>query len=141
MDEVRERIVNKFVGVIIKEHSPRRIYIEIDYKKAKDLARFLFKEEGMRLSTATGMDSRKGFELLYHFSLDKTGVFYTVRTFVPKDSPKMPSIASFLPAAEWIEREMHEILGVDFEGHPDLKPLLSDEELPWRKKQPLRKHK
>lgn len=141
MNQLTEKIVNKFQGVAIKEHSPRRIYVEIDRDKARELAEFLFKEEGMRLSTATGMDTRKGFELLYHFSLDKTGVFYTMRVFVPKDDPKMPSIASFLPAADWIEREMHELLGVEFEGHPNLQPLLTDEELVWEKKQPLRKYK
>jgi NADH-quinone oxidoreductase subunit C len=42
----------------------------------------------------------------------------------------LESIAEICPAAEWIEREIWELLGVEFEGHPDLRHLLLDDNWP-----------
>ena len=44
--------------------------------------------------------------------------------------PVLDSIAGVCPAAEWIEREIWELLGVDFRGHPDLRHLLLDDHWP-----------
>lgn len=121
-----EEISNKFPEVSIKIHSKRRTYIRIPKEGVYDFAKFLF-EKGLRLSTATGIDTREGIEILYHFTDDPAGTYYNIKTLVPKDDPKIKSLADFLPAANWIEREIHELLGVDFVGHPNLKPLLTAE--------------
>ena len=42
----------------------------------------------------------------------------------------LESIAEMCPAAEWIEREIWELLGVQFEGHPDMRHLLLDDSWP-----------
>lgn len=130
MNELEKEIQEKFRVINIKRHSPKRVYIEIDKERAHELARFLYEEKGFRLATATGTDTRRGLEILYHFSSDKTGVIYSVRTVVPRDNPKITSLATFLPAANWIEREMWELLGIEFEGHPNLKRLLTAEDFP-----------
>ena len=133
-----DEIKKKFKGVRVKKHSPRRFYSEIDRERLPDLGRFLYEEKGCRLSTATGTDTRRGLEVMYHFGLDKTGVIYSIRAVVPKDDPKIKSLATFLPAADWIEREMRELLGIEFEGHPNPKPLLTSEDWP-RDRYPLRR--
>jgi NADH-quinone oxidoreductase subunit C len=130
MNELEKEIQEKFKVTNIKKHSPKRVYIEIDKERAHELARFLYEEKGFRFSTATGTDTRRGYEILYHFSFDKTGIIYSVRTVVPKDNPKIASLATFLPAANWIEREMWELIGIEFEGHPNLKRLLTAEDFP-----------
>jgi len=130
MNELEKEIQDTFKGISIKRHSPKRVYIEIDKEGAHELARFLYEEKGCRLVTATGTDTRKGYEILYHFSMDKTGIIYSVRTVVPKDNPKIMTLASFLPATNWIEREIWELLGIEFEGHPNLKRLLTAEDFP-----------
>lgn len=84
----------------------------------------------MRLSIATGIDTRDGIEIIYHFTFDEAGTYYNIKTLIPKDDVKIKSLATFLPAANWIEREIHELLGVDFIGHPNLKPLLTAETWP-----------
>ncbi len=138
MSELREEIKKRFAGVKISEHTPKRVYIEVDREQISEVAMFFLKEHGARFAIATGTDTRRGFEILYHFSHDPTGVIYSVRIFAPKDDPKVTSLASWLPAAEWIEREIHELLGVDFEGHPNLIPLLTAEDWP-RDRHPLRR--
>jgi len=134
----KEEIEKRFRDAKIHVHSPKRIYVEIEPGQITEMAQFFFREAGARFAIATGTDTRFGFEILYHFAHDPTGVMYSVRINVPKDEPKVASLGAWLPAARWIEREMHELLGIDFEGHPNLKPLLTAEDWP-RDRYPLRR--
>lgn len=128
--ELLDKIKERFPEVEIKIHSPRRTYLKIDRNKVYEFAHYLYSELKCRLSIATGIDTREGIEILYHFSHDPSGTYYNIKTIVPKDDPKIKSLADFLPAANWIEREIHELLGVNFEGHPNLVPLLTAEDWP-----------
>ena len=47
-----------------------------------------------------------------------------LKTDAPYDDPVVPSVASVWRAADWYEREAHDLFGVIFDGHPDLSPLL-----------------
>ncbi|MGQ9464956.1 MAG: NADH-quinone oxidoreductase subunit C [bacterium] len=129
-EEILNKIKERFPDTEIKIHSPRRTYLKIQREKVYDFARYLFLDLGFRLSIATGIDTRDGIEIIYHFSHDPSGTYYNIKTIVPKDDPKIKSLADFLPAANWIEREIHELLGVNFEGHPNLIPLLTAEDWP-----------
>ncbi|MEO0185782.1 MAG: NADH-quinone oxidoreductase subunit C [candidate division WOR-3 bacterium] len=129
-EEILNEIKKRFAEVEIKIHSPRRTYIKINRERVYEFAKYLFYELGCRLSIATGIDTRDGIEILYHFSHDASGTYYNIKTLIPKDDPKIRSLADFLPAANWIEREIHELLGVDFVGHPNLIPLLTAEDWP-----------
>ncbi len=120
----------KYPGLDVKVHTPRRVYLTIDRAHAYDLSRFLFEEKGCRLSIATGIDTRRGIEIMYNFSHDASGTYYNVKTVVPKDDLSIKSLTDFLPAANWIEREIRELLGVDFIGHPNLTPLLTPDDWP-----------
>lgn len=114
-------------GLGIVEHNARRFYIRIPRERLADAARHLHRDCGMRLAICTGIDTREGFEVLYHFSDDRAGVFYTLKVLAPKDDARIDSLGSWLPAAAWVEREMHELLGIDFPGHPALDPLLTSD--------------
>jgi NADH-quinone oxidoreductase subunit C len=127
---ILEEVGKKFPDATVKIHAPRRTYIKVPRDQVHSLAKFLFKEKGCRLSIATGIDTREGIEIIYHFTLDEAGTYYNIKTVVPKDDLTIKSLTSFLPAANWIEREIHELLGVDFTGHPNLKPLLTAETWP-----------
>jgi len=128
--EILDEIGARFPDASVKIHAPRRTYVSVPRDDVHELARFLFKEKSCRLAIATGIDKRDGIEILYHFSHDPSGTFYNIKTLVPKDDPTIKSLTDFLPAANWIEREIHELLGVDFAGHPNLVPLLTAETWP-----------
>jgi NADH:ubiquinone oxidoreductase subunit C len=53
-----------------------------------------------------------------------------VRPLLPRDEPEIESIANLCTAAEWVEREMWELLGIRFRNHPDMRHLLLDEDWP-----------
>lgn len=134
--EIKEKFGDKLE---VFEKSAKRIYIRVDKKDAKALVRWMLLDLGARFSIATGIDTRTGIEILYHMAFDQLGLIVSVRTLVEKPELEMESFTDFMPAADWIEREIHEMLGVNFVGHPNLKRLLLPDDwpegvYPYRKK-------
>lgn len=130
---IREEIKEKLSPVMIKwdEHSLRRTYVSIRQKDLKTAVTKLFKESGLRFITASGQENPDGFEILYHFSVDTSGEVISLRVNLEdKKNPKIDSITPIIIGAEWIEREIWELLGINFTGHPNLKRLLLAEEWP-----------
>ncbi len=95
------------------------------------------------LRNIAGVDyGEEGMALKYHFYSFRRG--HTVQVTVPTSTghPVVPSITSLYPAANWHEREASEMFGFAFEGHPNLKNLLLEEDLhihPLLKAHPLQK--
>ena len=88
------------------------------------------------VSTITGMDLQKQIAILYHFDVKETTV--TVKVVVPTANPEVDSITQLIPGATLYEREVFDMLGVRFKGHPKLERLLLPEDFPKRV-YPLRK--
>jgi len=128
-DKIKERLDKKIIAW--EEKSAKRIYFSVAKEEIFQTVKFLFRELGLRFVIASGMQTPTGFEILYHFSDDSTGVIYSVRIRLEdKEHPQVESITPIFPAAEWIEREMWEMLGINFRGHPNLKRLLLAEDWP-----------
>ncbi|MDI6756956.1 MAG: NADH-quinone oxidoreductase subunit C, partial [Endomicrobiia bacterium] len=137
-----DNILAEKAGVIKKsfEKNPRRWYLDIEKSALEDMARYIFKTLGLRFSITTAIDTREDIELLYHFSDDASGDVITLRVFAgSREKPEMPSLAPLAKAFEWIEREINEMFGVDFNGHPDMKRLLLSDDWPSGK-YPLRQN-
>jgi Ni,Fe-hydrogenase III component G len=126
-----EKVKQKFGDKIaIEERKPRRIYISAPAELAGEVVTYLVRDQKGRLSTLTGVDTPIGIELLYHVALDKEGVVITVRTLAHKPELRIASITPQVPAANWVEREVHEMLGVEFVGHPKMETLLLPDDWP-----------
>jgi len=137
---ILEKIKDKLDSKIIDwhEHSEKRMYFSVKPQDIKEVAGLLFNDLSLRFIIASGQDTPKGIEILYHFSFDKTGQIFSARVLIEdKNNPSIESIAPLFKGAEWIEREMWELLGINFIGHPNLKRLLLAEEWP-EGKYPLR---
>jgi Ni,Fe-hydrogenase III component G len=139
-DAVIQGIKAKFGGAILDvyEKSPARTYITVDPGRLPDIAEYLYKDLGCRFSIATGMHMAQAIEILYHFPLDAAHRFLNLRVILDPDKPAVESLASRVPATEWIEREIHELLGVEFKNHPDMRHLLLADDWP-ADNHPLRK--
>ena len=112
----------------IEQPSERRAYVDIQAACVKDFARFVFDDLGARLITVTGVETTRGMELLYHFSFDFAGVIVTLRAVVTMPEPRIDSITDIVDGAEYIEREIADLLGVEFVGHPNpVRFLLADD--------------
>jgi NADH-quinone oxidoreductase subunit C len=118
------RVIEEENGKIISEKK-KRVYFEVEASNIKKVASKLF-EMGLRLSTMSAIENKDNFEVIYHFSDDSTGYYFCPKVFVELKKPIVPSVANEIKGAIWIEREIHELFGVDFKGHPNLKPLLKE---------------
>jgi NADH:ubiquinone oxidoreductase subunit C len=73
----------------------------------------------------------EGFEIIYHFSFDQRGQVFSARVILKEEKqPEIDSISPIFPGAEWVEREIWEMLGINFKGHPNLKRLLLADDWP-----------
>ncbi len=119
--------------------SPTRIYVDIDISDFLLWIQFLLNKLSSRFITASAVDTPRGkIEILYHFAFYELPQVLSLRVSIPKENPEIESIAPFLKAGEWIEREMAELFGIRFLHHPNLKKLLLPEDWP-EGKYPLRR--
>jgi len=138
-DKIKERLSDKILAWY--ETSVKRIYFSIDKKHIEETVKIMFKDLGLRFITASATDLPSVFEIIYHFSNDPAGEIYSVRVLIEdKAKPEIDSISNLFPGAEWIEREIWEMLGINFKGHKNLKKLLladdwSEGKYPLRNKQ------
>ena len=123
------QIKDKLISI---EHQPHdRIYLLCESENSYAVNKFVFEDIGARFCIVTGVDSDDCFEILYHYSYDQTGCVITIKAFIrDRENPAIESITPLLPGAEWIEREIHDILGIDFKNHPNLKRLILADDWP-----------
>lgn len=95
------------------------------------------------LRNIVGIDmEEEGLECKYQFYSFRHGHAVQVTVPTPPGNAHIPSLAGLYPAADWHEREAAEMLGFVFDGHPDLRNLLLEEDLrihPLLKAHPLQK--
>ena len=84
------------------------------------------------------------FAVVYHLLSLANNARVRVRAFAPDDDfPVMPSVVELWPAVNWFEREAFDLYGIVFEGHPDLRRILTDYGFvghPFRKDFPISGH-
>ena len=125
LSEIKDKLTK------IEEPIDNRIYLYCEAENSYAVNKFLFEEVPLRFVIATGIDSDDCFEIIYHYSYDETGCVVNLKTFIrDHENPQVESIAPFLPAAEWIEREMHDLLGIEFKNHPDMRRLILADDWP-----------
>jgi len=123
-----ENITKRFGEYIdqVAVRNDRRATLTIHKEKIIEIADYLFRQSDWRFIIASAMESKQGIEILYHFSNDQSGLILNVRVVLDKEKPAIESLTCLFEAASWIEREMHEILGIDFLHHPNLEKLISE---------------
>lgn len=85
-------------------------------------------------------DAKDRFGLVYLLANAQTAERITVRCFLNDPEPTAPSVVSLWEGANWLEREVWDLFGIRFSGHPDLRRIVLPEEFtahPLRKDYPL----
>lgn len=142
---------------------------ELQQKFGSDISESVFRDNrridvpsGRVFEILSGLKSDFGFDMLidltavdyleYEGAKDRFGVVYLllnvttgerliVRTAVNLPDPVLPSVYSLWRGSDWMEREVFDMFGIRFEGHPDLRRILMPEEFeafPLRKDYPLK---
>ena len=81
-----------------------------------------------RLLDVTVVDRGEAFEVVYRLNSLQTDRDLVVRVTLPAEDPRLPSVSGIWESALFGEREVQDMFGVVFEGHPDPRPVLAPEE-------------
>jgi NADH-quinone oxidoreductase subunit C len=76
------------------------------------------------LRNVTGVDYETHMEVVYFVINLETKREYAIKIRTDREQPSVPSAVPVWPSADWPEREIYDLLGVDFPGHPDLRRIM-----------------
>jgi Ni,Fe-hydrogenase III large subunit/Ni,Fe-hydrogenase III component G len=116
---------------------PRKVFVRVNAGVHRDALKILLDEdESTGISAITGVDLGKTIELMYHVRTHGTVV--TIRTEVRREDARIKSVTDLIPGANFHEREVADLFGVTFEGHPNPRRLILSDNWP-KNLFPLRK--
>jgi NADH-quinone oxidoreductase subunit C len=118
-DAVMEAFINEKDG-----HLP---YIIIHPSKWAECAEVLRHHEEFKLDylrNVAGVDMETHLEVVYHFLSMETKNEFCVKVRTDREAPSVPSVTPVWATANWNEREIYDLFGIDFPGHPDLRRIM-----------------
>ena len=142
-----ETVRSKFPDAVLETHSFRGDETVVVKKEAlAAAAAFLRDELGfdmlMDLTAADYLPREPRYELVCHFYSTRHNYRLRLKCPVGGEQPAVASLTPLWPGANWFEREVWDMYGIKFEGHPDLRRVLmydGFEGHPLRKDYPLKK--
>ncbi|MCX7049800.1 MAG: NADH-quinone oxidoreductase subunit C [Candidatus Sumerlaeota bacterium] len=145
VQNIYNRLTERFgaEGIALAENAsdPKRgdACVRVPPKKIRDIVLFLRDAPGLKFEQVlmvTGLDCADHIDVVYHLRSYSEPATVALKASVPRDGGAVPSIADIHPAADWHERETFDLIGVRFDGHPNLRRILLPED--WEG-YPLRK--
>lgn len=131
-----ERFPGKVLEVVERKPDP---YAVVDPAAIVELSRSLYDDPDFAmdcLSNQTGVDYKDRIEVVYHLFSYRHRHHCVLKVKLPRDNPEVATVEEVWRAANWMEREIFDLLGVNFTGHSDLRRILMPEDWPGY---PLRK--
>lgn len=127
-DLIIEKLQKKFKSEVLEVSvkNDKRIIVTVESDSLPGIAAYLYKEAGLRFIIASALHTRRGFEIHYHFSRDSDGLILNLHVILNTDNPEIESLSNMFNASNWIEREMHELFGINFLNHPNQEKLISE---------------
>jgi len=127
-EETPEKIETEKVSIVREKGLGYTLTIERENLKQVALG---LSESGFDLfQFVSATDFPDSIKLIYRIysTKIKNKVSIFIKTELPKSDPVVDSVVSIWPAANWHEREMYDLFGVKFKGHPDLRRLFMPED-------------
>lgn len=120
------RFGDKISAAFASDKHPR-VHVEAGNWRA--LAEFLRRDPSLQLdwlANLTGVDyvADEKFAVVYDLWSYDLRHSFAVKVFCPREDPHVPTVADLWRAADWQEREAYDMLGIVFDGHPDLRRIL-----------------
>jgi Ni,Fe-hydrogenase III component G len=124
IEKLKENFESGITEVVKK--SEKRATVSIRPDLILKVAEYLYRTSGFRFIIASALHTKRGFEIHYHFSMDSTGLVLNIHVILDKENPQIESLSNMFNASNWIEREMHELFGINFINHPNQEKLISE---------------
>jgi NADH-quinone oxidoreductase subunit C len=147
-----QRLGDRFAGAVVETHAWRGDHtLVIDRGALLDLLGTCRDDDALAFDLLTdltavdylrfpGREDGPRFEVVYHLYSTRHNHRLRVKVRVDEDDAVVPTAVDVWPIANWFEREVWDMFGIRFEGHPDLRRLLMYEEFvghPLRKDYPI----
>jgi len=149
--QLKEFFAKNFEGAVIKEidfRDQQSFYIRKEY--LHDICDALFRDSELDvkfLSDITAVDwvgtadEKEGrFEVIYNLFSLKNKYRFFLKVRLNGENPEIDTISTIWATADWLEREVYDLMGIRFLGHPDLRKILTPDDLeghPLRRDFPL----
>jgi len=140
-DELRDFIVEHFEGKLTLLDTGRYDpFFEVKPADLVETARALRDDEQLRfdfLCCISGVDTGERFEVVYSLASTINCYRVDIKLFLPYDAAEVDSLIDIWLGANWFEREVWELYGINIRNHPNLTRFLLPED--WNQGHPMRK--
>lgn len=146
MHPLLETLTAKFPEAVLSVHEDQArgdLSVRVAASRILEVARFLHDDPSAAFDHITDIcsadypDDPERFEVIYHFLSLPHSRRIRIKARVPEDDPAIDSVAGIWQGANFMEREVYDLMGIRFKGHPDLRRILMPED--YEEGYPLRK--
>ena len=146
MHPLLDTIKSRFPEAVLAVHEDKQrgdLSVRVAAPRLLEVARFLHDDPAAAFDHITDIcsadypDDQERFEVIYHFLSLPHGIRIRVKARVTEEHPVVPSITGIWKGADFMEREVFDLMGIKFSGHPDLRRILMPED--YDEGHPLRK--
>ena len=129
IDEVAERLAGDFDGdlVDVRVQEPDTVVAQADRGRLHDVAVRLRGLDGLAYESCNfvaAVDLGAALETVYHLYSFASNTYLELHVELPRAKPVVDTVCDVWEAANWHEREAWDMMGIRFEGHPDLRRIL-----------------
>ncbi len=146
MHPLLDTIKSRFPEVVLAVQEDKQrgdLSVRVAAPRLLEVARFLHDDPAAAFDHITDIcsadypDDPERFEVIYHFLSLPHGIRIRVKARVTEEHPVVPSVTGIWKGADFMEREVYDLMGIKFNGHPDLRRILMPED--YDEGHPLRK--
>lgn len=128
MDDIRRQLKKLLKKDFMEEHCDHynRFFIRSEPTRIKEITQLLVEKlDGKLVAISANDEGIKGFDVVYHFdfSHQEKSLHVSMKIRLPRKNPVIDSITNIAWSANWAERELMDLMGIKFEGHPDPRKL------------------
>ncbi|HEY6011712.1 MAG TPA: NADH-quinone oxidoreductase subunit C [Nitrospirota bacterium] len=150
--QIAKMIEEKFAGQVLATTTyAGQVSVSLKKDMIKDVCLYLRNEPSLRMDhladlTAVDFSTYPGdpgprFEVVYNMISTVYHHRMRLKVRLPEDDPRIDTVSAVWQTANWHERETYDLMGIKFDGHPDLRRILLPEDWeghPLRKEYPLK---
>jgi len=130
VDKLKQAFGEKIAEAFIDDKHPR---VHVAAEHWREIAEYLYNDKDLSfdwLACISAVDYVADNELAaaYEFRSSAHGHWFAVKVICSREDPHIPTTCDLWPAGNWHEREAYDMMGIVFDGHPDLRRILLPED-------------